>query len=97
VVFEKIFKTYRKEVLGAKLLMVEGKLQREGEVVHVIVQRCFDLSKLLKGLTLAENENLPVLTLSRADEKTPFPAENKKTQIRGTAEKEVFPKARNFK
>jgi error-prone DNA polymerase len=30
--------------------MVEGKLQREGKVVHVIVQRCFDMSKLLRGL-----------------------------------------------
>jgi error-prone DNA polymerase len=28
--------------------MVEGKLQREGEVIHVIVERCYDLSKLLR-------------------------------------------------
>lgn len=56
VVFQKLFDKYRKEILTAKLLMVEGKLQREGEVVHVIVQRCFDLSKLLKGLTEIENE-----------------------------------------
>lgn len=50
VVFEHLFTKYRKEILSAKLLMVEGKLQREGEVVHVIVQRCFDLSNLLQGL-----------------------------------------------
>ncbi|HYH57350.1 MAG TPA: OB-fold nucleic acid binding domain-containing protein, partial [Anseongella sp.] len=50
VVFQKLFETYRKEVLGARLLMVEGKLQREGEVVHVIVKRCFDLSGLLLDL-----------------------------------------------
>src|SRR5690606_12620591 len=74
VVFQNLFEKYRKEILGAKLLMVEGKLQREGEVVHVIVKKCFDLSKLLRGLTLTENANLPVLTLSRADEKSPFPA-----------------------
>lgn len=97
VVFQNLFEKYRKEILGAKLLMVEGKLQREGEVVHIIVKKCFDLSKLLRGLTLTDNENLPVLTLSRADEKSPFPAENKRTQVRETAEKEIFPKARNFK
>jgi error-prone DNA polymerase len=97
VVFQKLFETYRKEILGAKLLMVEGKLQREGEVIHVIVKRCFDLSKLLRGLTVIENDNQPVLTLSRADEKTPFPAENKRSQVREVVEKEVFPKARNFK
>ena len=97
VVFQSLFEKYRKEILGAKLLMVEGKLQREGEVVHVIVRRCFDLSKLLRGLTIAESENLPLLTLSRADEKTPFPAENKRTQVRESVEEGVFGKGRNFK
>jgi len=73
VVFEKLFETYRKEILRARLLMVEGKLQREGEVVHVIVQKCFDFTKLLKELTAKEQEELPLLTLSRADEKSaPF-------------------------
>src|SRR5690606_41227931 len=38
VVFEKLFETYRKEILNSRLLMVEGKLQREGKVVHVIVR-----------------------------------------------------------
>jgi error-prone DNA polymerase len=97
VVFQKLFETYRKEILGAKLLMVEGRLQREGEVTHVIAKRCFDLSKLLGGLTIMENENQPVLTLSRADEKTFFPAGHKKSQVREVTEKEVYPKARNFK
>lgn len=97
VIFQKLFETYRKEILGAKLLMVEGKLQREGEVIHVIAKRCFDLSKLLRGLTVVENENQPVLTLSRLDENTHFPAENKRSHVRGVVEKGVFPKARNFK
>ena len=97
VVFQKLFETYRKEILGAKLLMVEGRLQREGQVTHVIAKRCFDLSKLLGGLTAMENENQPVLTLSRADEKTFFPAGHKKSQVREVTEKEVYPKARNFK
>jgi error-prone DNA polymerase len=63
----------------------------------VIAKRCFDLSKLLRAFTVAENDNQLVLTLSRADEKTPFPAENKRSQVRHAVEKEVFPKARNFK
>lgn len=61
VVFQNLFTKYRKEILAAKLLMVEGKLQREGEVVHVIVSRCFDLTKLLKGLTAVENNEQPLL------------------------------------
>jgi error-prone DNA polymerase len=51
VVFEKLFETYRKEILHSKLLMVEGRLQREGIVVHVIVSKCVDLTKIL-GKTL---------------------------------------------
>lgn len=97
VVFQHLFEKYRKEILGARLLMVEGKLQREGEVVHVIVKRCFDLTKLLKGLTDAGQEELPLLTLSRSDERAPFPAENKRTQKREQADGTVFPPARNFK
>ncbi|NCD71227.1 error-prone DNA polymerase [Mucilaginibacter agri] len=98
VVFQKFFDKFRKEILQSKLLMVEGKLQREGLVVHVVVKRCFDLSKLLKGLTVAETEELPVLTLSRADERTsPFPAETKWTKKDEPISQKVFHKGRNFK
>lgn len=97
VVFQHLFEKYRKEILGARLLMVEGKLQREGEVVHVIVKRCFDLTSLLKGLTDTGHEELPLLTLSRSDERVPYPTENKRTQKREQADGTVFPPARNFK
>jgi error-prone DNA polymerase len=88
VIFQNLFEKYRKEILQARLLMVEGKLQREGDVIHIIVQRCFDLTKLLRGLSKPEPTE---------KEKNPFPAENKRTQVRQTTQKEVFPTARNFK
>src|SRR5690606_4605596 len=90
VVFESLFEKYRKEILHSKLLMVEGKLQREGQVVHVIVSKCQDMSKLLGKLVQREQEDLPVLTLSRADEKSaPYPAQNKRTQIREEVTKDA--------
>lgn len=52
VVFEKLFDEYRKEILQSRLIMVEGKLQKEGEVIHVIVRKCYDVSKLLRKLLL---------------------------------------------
>lgn len=97
VVFKDLFAEYRNEILQSKLLMVEGKLQVEGEVIHVIVKRCFDLTKLLRGLTASNDENLPLLTLSRADENDPVPVNNSKTQVRTNPQKEVFPTGRNFK
>ncbi|MDR6782363.1 error-prone DNA polymerase [Pedobacter africanus] len=56
VVFKKWFDKYRKEILRAKLLMVTGKLQREGEVTHVVVTSCSDLSTYLNKLTAIEND-----------------------------------------
>ncbi|KLT63861.1 error-prone DNA polymerase [Pedobacter sp. BMA] len=98
VVFEKLFETYRKEILHSRLLMVEGRLQREGQVVHVIVSKCFDFTKMLGKLVQREVDNLPVLTLARGDEKTaPYPAQNKRSQVREEATKDAFHGGRNFK
>ncbi len=44
VVWSTVFEKYRKEILRSKLFMVAGKIQVEGEVIHVIAQRCFDIS-----------------------------------------------------
>lgn len=98
VVFEKLFDNYRKEILHAKLLMVEGRLQREKEVVHVIVSKCTDLTKMLGKLVQREEDDSPILTLSRADEKeAPYPAKNKPTQVRQAVPKQAFHGGRNFK
>lgn len=97
VVFEKLFDKYRKEILHAKLLMVEGRLQREKEVVHVIVSKCTDLTKMLGKLVQREADDLPILTLSHAEEKSPYPAQNKTTQVSQDVPKEAFHGGRNFK
>jgi len=99
VIWESLFEQYRKEILQSQLLMVEGKLQIEGEVIHVIVQRCFNLTKMLKVLTDTEDENLPLLTLLRADEKTiPVEEAKKRKESNGkTQEQKVFYGGRNFR
>ena len=100
VVFRNLFENvYRKEILNSKLLMVQGKLQKEGQVIHVIVQHCEDWSKLLRVLTSTNSENIPVQTLSPRDERNdlPFSAENKKTETRVVTQEELFPNARNFR
>jgi len=94
VIFQGLFETYRKEILGAKLLMVEGKLQREGAVTHVVVKRCFDLTSLLL-LNKKQEANNNIQT--EKVESNNFPAKNKRTQIRQNGDHIVFPNARNFK
>ena len=98
VVFQNLFDQYRKEILQSKLLMVEGKLQREGEVIHVIVKRCFNLSKLLRQLVDAKDENLPLTPLSRADERSALiPGKKERIQQHEMLQEKIFPEARNFR
>lgn len=98
VIFEKLFDTFRKEILQARLIMVEGKVQVEGEVIHVIVERCYDFSKLLRHLTAVKNSNPVTVTMSRADEKSiPVHAQNNRSQVRHSTQEMIFPEARNFK
>jgi error-prone DNA polymerase len=99
VVFQNLFETYRKEILRSKLLMVEGKLQIEGEVIHVVVRKCFNLSGLLRNLSATQDAEPEVLTLSRADEKDEYAsqAQARKIQPRRQVQGEIFPASRDFR
>jgi len=97
VVFPNIFQEFRKEILQSRLLMAEGKLQIEGEVIHVIVNRCYNLSKLLQQLTSSKDEDLRLLTLSRADQAPSAVYPLQKGQGQKLIQAEIFPKGRNFK
>ena len=96
VVWESLFEEFRKEILQSRLLMVEGKLQVEGEVIHVIVRRCTDLTKLLRHLSVTADEAPPVLTLARGDE-TSIPAHAQKIPNREGEQGDIFYKGRNFR
>jgi error-prone DNA polymerase len=66
VVWPTMFERYRRTVLGARLMVAAGKVQREGEVIHLVAQRLDDRSALLQGLAAAVPPLDPVL--ARADE-----------------------------
>jgi error-prone DNA polymerase len=101
VVFKNLFENiYRKEILQSRLIMVEGRVQKQGNVIHVIVQHCENWSDQLCALTEDGELEVSVLTLSPRDEKDgfPFKTENKKTQVRKKVlQQELFPDARNFR
>ncbi len=93
VIFPNLFEKYRKEVLQSRLIMVLGKVQVEGEVIHVIVQACHDFTKLLRKLTPSQNDDPNVMTLARPDE-TSIPTHAQKMPLQA---KEVFSNGRNFR
>jgi len=98
VIFEKLFDEFRKEILQSKLIMAEGTVQIEGDVIHVIVKRCYDFSKLLRQLTASNDDNPQVLTLAYADETSiPTHAQKNKPKLKGEEEERVFYGGRNFR
>ena len=52
VVWPKLVQTFRREIMGARLMLVEGKVQRgEGDVVHLVAERIVDRSHELFRLS----------------------------------------------
>jgi len=98
VVWPKIFERYRPEVLGARLCAVDGKVQSERGVIHIIAQKLWDYSPLLAGLS-SESFEPPV---AHADgvrrpghDSRQHPRNLKQTLSYETIE-HIMPKGRNF-
>ena len=56
VVWNDLVESQRKELLGARLLGVEGYMQKEGEVIHLVARRLIDHTRLL-GRLLTESRD----------------------------------------
>ena len=50
VVWPKVYEIFRKAVIAGRLLRVMGRIQRDGQVVHVIAEDITDMSQLLSTL-----------------------------------------------
>lgn len=57
VVWPKLFEEYRREVLGGRLVTIDGPVQSESGVIHVIAERVHDYTPLLAKLS-AHGEKL---------------------------------------
>jgi error-prone DNA polymerase len=66
VVWTKVFEQYRRIVLGSGMIGVKGRVQREGEVVHIVAHEILDLSAELASIGSLETA-FP-LSHGRADE-----------------------------
>ncbi|WP_438748295.1 error-prone DNA polymerase [Pararhizobium sp. O133] len=66
VVWSKLFERRRRIVLGASMMAINGRIQREGAVVHLVAQQVFDLSSDLSGL--ADRDTAFRLPTGRGDE-----------------------------
>jgi len=56
VVWKKLSQKQRRPLLGARLLHVEGMLEREGDVIHVIAENLVDRSVLIGSLNASSRD-----------------------------------------
>jgi error-prone DNA polymerase len=56
VVWRDLVERQRRELLGARLLGVQGVIERDGDVVHLVARRLFDHSELLGPLAAASRD-----------------------------------------
>jgi error-prone DNA polymerase len=59
ILWPSVFEAQRRLVLSASMIACRGKLQREGEVIHVVAEHLIDLSGLLRGVG-ERDEEFPV-------------------------------------
>jgi error-prone DNA polymerase len=56
IVWPHLIEAQRRELLGSKLMGVEGTLEREGEVMHLIAKRLSDHSDLIRSLQVESRD-----------------------------------------
>ncbi|MGN7871783.1 error-prone DNA polymerase [Paracoccus sp. 22332] len=66
VVWQKVFDRFRRVILSSSMIAVAGRIQREGEVVHLVAHRIIGLSRELAGV--GEREEAFPLPHGRGDE-----------------------------
>jgi error-prone DNA polymerase len=80
VIWPDAFERYRAIVLKASLLVVEGRLQREGLVIHVVAERLTDLTHRLATLARPAEAEPPLAPLrppaGRATRDPRYPSRN---------------------
>jgi len=100
VVWVKTFEKFRRVILSAGMVGIYGKLQREGEVVHLVAHCVTDLSDVLKSV--GEREGPFPLPHGRGDEfHHGIPPEDrrrlpKRSGIQDDGEDHITVKGRNF-
>jgi error-prone DNA polymerase len=67
VVWIPVFERFRRIIMGSRLVGCFGKLQRQGEVIHVVAERLTDLSPMLRRLRETPGDGVPNLPLQSHD------------------------------
>jgi error-prone DNA polymerase len=96
IVWPKVFETYRRTLLASRLLMVTGKLQKQGIVAHVIADKLIDITSDLSLLSAAHGDKCEAL--ARADQvKHDGQGSWREAPHRRRRDAQAIPKSRDFR
>ena len=98
LLWARVFERFRAEVMGARLLLVEGRVQKSREgVTHLMGARVFNRSDELARLS---EDHVPEIELTRADEikhpQHPRGPKGLNGQFRHPRDVRILPKSRDF-
>ncbi|MFN4142713.1 error-prone DNA polymerase [Aestuariivirga sp.] len=96
VIWPKVLETHRAVVMGARLMLIRGRVQRTGDIIHVVANAIEDRSSWLALLT--EDGSLLKNPLARADEVVrPGPdPHQQQPPARHPRQVRVIPRSRDF-
>ena len=93
VVWPQVLETHRAIVMGARLMLIRGRVQRAGDIIHVVAARVEDRTPWLA--LLMEDGRLLRNPLARADE-VARPGPDPQPAARHPRQARVIPKSRDF-
>ena len=91
VIWPKLFAHYRPVIMSARLLVVHGRVQSDGRVIHIVADRLEDRSDRLNALS---EERVPATTVRGDHPTNPIPGQV--SPRKHPRDVRVIPKSRDF-
>ncbi len=100
VIWAKVLERYRKEVMGGRLLVVSGRIQRQEDIIHVVSARLEDASDRLALLSAGEEEmRIPIANADEVARPDPGSARGSTAHPRRAGHprhERIIPRSRDF-
>ena len=94
VIWPQVLETYRSTVMGARLMLIRGRVQKSNDVLHVVANRVEDKTAWLGLLT--EDSHIMPNALARADEVVKPGPDVPPPTARHPRSVRIIPKSRDF-
>ncbi|MEG3088878.1 error-prone DNA polymerase [Sphingomonas sp. PB4P5] len=102
VLWERTFERFRREIMSARLMLVEGEVQkagpRDGNVVHLMATRVIDRTQMLDHLAEKDRKTLHLMPCDEFESGQPsrYPGRPEAPRANNPRDVRIIPKSRDF-